>query len=138
MAFQRGIKPKNYHVWLSMTPIFIVDSFLYYKNSEFCTQKKPDETRPPIVLWRDQTGCRYATNFKLSKCANMQIWKFVNMKVSEYAHIYIYESFRVCTYIWVTSIVNNILASRREQNHVRNRTSAHLKEKNILDLIYFP
>ena len=32
-------------------------------------------------------------------------------------------------YIWVTSIVHNILASRREQNHVRNRTSAHLKEK---------
>ena len=41
-------------------------------------------------------------------------------------------------YIWVTLVVHNILASRREQNHIRNRTSAHLKEKNILFLIYFP
>ena len=41
-------------------------------------------------------------------------------------------------YIWVTSIVHNILASRREQNQVSNRTSAHLKEKKMLVLIYFP
>ena len=32
-------------------------------------------------------------------------------------------------YIWFALIVHNILALRREQNHVRNRTSAHLKEK---------
>ena len=41
-------------------------------------------------------------------------------------------------YIWVTLKAHNILASRREQNHISNRTSAHLKEKNIIVLIYFP
>ena len=39
--------------------------------------------------------------------------------------------------IRVTLIVHNILASLWDQNHVRNRTSAHLKGKNILGLIYF-